>query len=82
MKNCRQFYIDGKWVDPTVVQDCTIINPTTEEPIGTISLGSAADVDRGVAAAKRAFEDYSGKTVSDRVRASAGDHRGLSGEDG
>ncbi|MGA9393037.1 MAG: aldehyde dehydrogenase family protein [Candidatus Sulfotelmatobacter sp.] len=67
MKNCRQFYIDGKWVDPTVVQDCTIINPATEEPIGTISLGSAADVDRGVAAARRAFEGYSGKTVSDRA---------------
>jgi aldehyde dehydrogenase (NAD+) len=67
MKNCRQFYIDGKWIDPVEVHDFTIINPANEVPIATISLGSAKDVDRAVAAAKRAFESYSQTTVEERL---------------
>src|SRR5271156_3559884 len=67
MKNCRQFYIDGKWVDPVIVHDFSVINPATEEPIATISLGASADVDRAVAAAKKAFESYSETTPQDRL---------------
>jgi aldehyde dehydrogenase (NAD+) len=67
MRNCRQFYIDGKWIDPVEVHDLIVINPATEEPIATISLGSAKDVDRAVAAAKRAFESYSETTVEERL---------------
>ena len=67
MKDCRQFYIDGKWVDPTRARDFTVINPANEEPIATISLGSAADVDRAVAAAKRAFESYSETSRDERL---------------
>ncbi len=67
MKNCRQFYIDGKWVDPARVNDFTVINPANEGPIATISLGSAEDVDRAVAAAKRSFESYSETSVNDRL---------------
>ncbi len=63
MKDCRQFYIDGKWVNPARAHDFEVINPATEEPIATISLGSAADVDKAVAAAKKAFESYSETTV-------------------
>jgi len=59
MKDCRKFYIDGKWVGPSGVRDFAVINPATEEPIATISLGGIADVDRAVAAAKHAFESYS-----------------------
>ena len=67
MKDCRQFYIDGKWVNPIHVHDFSVINPANEEPIATISLGSAADVDRAVAAAKRAFESYSETTLDSRL---------------
>jgi aldehyde dehydrogenase (NAD+) len=67
MKDCRQFYIDGKWVNPVQANDFSVINPATEEPIATISLGGAADVDRAVAAAKRAFDSYSETTVQDRL---------------
>jgi aldehyde dehydrogenase (NAD+) len=67
MKDCRQFYIDGKWVSSTETRDHEVINPASEEPIATISLGSAADVDRAVAAAKRAFESYSETTLKDRL---------------
>jgi len=67
MKDCRQFYIDGKWVEPSQARDFVVVNPATEEPIATISMGSAADVDKAVAAAKRAFESYSETTVKDRL---------------
>jgi aldehyde dehydrogenase (NAD+) len=67
MKQCRQFYIDGKWVNPNRDRDFNVINPATEEPIATISLGSAADVDSAVAAAKRAFASFSETTVDQRL---------------
>jgi aldehyde dehydrogenase (NAD+) len=67
MKDCRKFYIDGKWVDPAEVHDFAVINPANEEPIATISLGSAADVDRAVAAAKKAFESYAKTSLDERL---------------
>ncbi len=66
MQEWRQFYIDGKWVDPIAGRDFTVINPANEEPIATISLGSAGDVDRAVAAARRAFDSYSQTSIAER----------------
>jgi aldehyde dehydrogenase (NAD+) len=66
MKDARQFYIDGKWIAPAQPHDFPVINPATEEQIATISLGTAADVDKAVAAAKRAFETFSETTVEQR----------------
>ena len=68
MKDCRQFYIDGKWVSPTRTHDFEVVNPANEEPIATISLGASADVDKAVAAAKKAFESYSESTVDTRLK--------------
>jgi aldehyde dehydrogenase (NAD+) len=67
MKDCRQFYIDGKWIDPVKANVFEVINPANEEAIATISLGTAADVDKAVSAATRAFESYSESTVEERV---------------
>ena len=67
MKDCRQFYIDGKWVSPTKANDLPVINPATEEPIAVISLGTAADVDKAAAAAKRAFASYSETSREERL---------------
>ena len=67
MKDCRNFYIDGKWVSPAERHDFAVVNPANEETIATISLGSAADVDRAVAAAKKAFETYSETSVEERL---------------
>ena len=53
------FYIDGAWVAPEVPRDCTVIDPSTEEPCAIISLGSKADTEKAVAAAKRAFPGWS-----------------------
>ena len=62
-----QFYIDGQWVDPAEARTLDVINPATEEPMGRISLGAAADVDKAVAAAKRAFASFSQTTREERV---------------
>lgn len=67
MKDYLQFYIDGRWVDPAEPRPLDVINPSTEQPIARISLGSAADVDAAVAAARRAFESYSQTTREERL---------------
>jgi len=59
MLDKRKFYIDGQWVDPLAPGDRPVINPATEEAVAIVSMGTAADVDHAVAAAKRAFETYS-----------------------
>ncbi len=62
-----RFYIDGEWVDPLVPRSIEVVNPATEEPITRISLGSAADVDRAVTAARRAFASFSVTTRQERL---------------
>jgi aldehyde dehydrogenase (NAD+) len=63
----RQFYIDGTWVDPIETKEFQVINPATEAVAGVISMGGAKDVDRAVAAARRAFDSYSRTTPADRI---------------
>jgi aldehyde dehydrogenase (NAD+) len=62
-----QFYIDGKWVDPITPNPLDVINPATEEVCGRISIGSAADVDLAVAAAKRAETSFAMTTREQRL---------------
>jgi len=62
----RKFYIDGRWLDPLEPREFTVINPATETPAGVISMGSAKDVDRAVAAARRAFESFAQTSREDR----------------
>ncbi|MTH98856.1 aldehyde dehydrogenase family protein [Roseibium sp. RKSG952] len=63
----REFYIDGRWVDPSVPDACDVINPATEQPVAVISLGSAADVDKAVTAARRAFKTFGETPVDERA---------------
>lgn len=67
MREQLNFYIDGKWVAPTTPRSHDVINPATEEPCGRISLGTAADVDKAVKAARRAFESWSQTSVQERA---------------
>ncbi len=66
MREQLNFYIDGKWVAPAKARSHDVINPANEEPCGRISLGGAPDVDKAVAAARRAFETYSQTTIDER----------------
>jgi aldehyde dehydrogenase (NAD+) len=67
MRDCRQFYLDGAWARPTTPHDFPVINPATEEAIGTISLGTRADVDKAVAAARAAFARYAESSREERL---------------
>lgn len=67
MRNKLQFYIDGQWVDPVEPRTLDVENPATEEICGNISLGSAADVDKAVVAASRAFASFGRTSREERV---------------
>ena len=68
MKTYEQFYINGEWVDPAEgLNTCDVLNPANEEVIGKIAMGSAADVDKAVIAAKDAFDTYSQTSVEERL---------------
>ena len=63
------FFIDGKWVAPVEPKELEVINPADEQPFAVISLGSAADVDKAVAAARRAFDGWSRTSREERLAA-------------
>ena len=67
MRDYTKFYINGKWVDPVTPKTLDVINPATEAVAGRISMGSAADVDAAVRAARAAFASYSQTTVAERI---------------
>ena len=67
MSNHLKFYIDGQWVDPLKPATIEVVNPATEQTFTRISAGSAADVDRAVTAARRAFGEYSETSVAQRL---------------
>ncbi|MFC3074245.1 aldehyde dehydrogenase family protein [Shinella pollutisoli] len=67
MSNHENFYINGAWVSPVTPRTLDVINPATEEAFTRISVGSAADVDKAVAAAKAAFETFSRTAAAERL---------------
>ena len=67
MREYLKFYIDGQWVDPATPKTADVINPATEAVSGAISLGSPADVDKAVAAARRAFATWGVTSVQERL---------------
>jgi aldehyde dehydrogenase (NAD+) len=68
MSNHLKFYIDGEWVSPVVPATLDVIDPSTEEAYTAISVGSKADVDKAVAAAKAAFTTFSLTTKAERLK--------------
>lgn len=62
-----KFYINGAWVDPSTPATLDVINPATEEACATISMGTEADVNAAVAAAKAAFPAWSRTTKEERL---------------
>ena len=67
MREYVKFYIDGQWVDPVEMKTLDVINPANEAVCGKIALGSAKDVDKAVAAAKKAFKTWSQTTREERL---------------
>ena len=67
MSHHKQFYINGKWVEPKGDNTLDVINPATGEAVATIALGNKEDVDLAVAAARSAFESYSSTSREERI---------------
>jgi aldehyde dehydrogenase (NAD+) len=65
--NYLKFYIDGAWVEQHETRTLEVIDPSTEAPFTTIAIGSAADVDRAVTAARAAFDSFSRTSIMERV---------------
>ena len=66
-----QLYIDGSWTSSDGDSVLTVLNPATEQVIGTVPEGTVSDVQRAVAAARRAFDEGRWPALSPRERASA-----------
>ena len=62
----RDFYINGGWVPPLTANDCNVVDPSNEEVCAIISLGSAADTNAAVAAAKAAFPGWAATPPAER----------------
>jgi len=67
MSNLKNFYINGQWVAPSASNDFEVINPSNEEVCATISLGSEADTNAAVTAARAAFEDWAFTPKADKL---------------
>jgi len=65
----RQFYIDGQWCEPLAGSGAVIpvIDPATERAFAHVAAAGQLDVDRAVAAARRAFETFALVPVPDRI---------------
>ena len=67
MDSYLKHYINGQWVDSIGGKRHEVISPSTEEACTEITLGTSADVDAAVAAARKAFETFSQTTREERV---------------
>ncbi len=66
MHDYKNFYINGEWVAPKGNGTIAVIDPTTEQPCGSVPSGDAADVDAAVAAAKAAFPSWAATPAAQR----------------
>ena len=66
--NRLQHYIAGRWV-PSAVEagPFAVINPATEQQVAELSMGTSADVDKAVQAARAAFPAYAAMPVAERL---------------
>ena len=65
--NLSKFYINGEWVAPLGGTVMGVENPATEEIVAQVALGSVADADRAIAAARAAFDGFTAWTAADRI---------------
>jgi aldehyde dehydrogenase (NAD+) len=68
MGSLQQFYINGEWVNPADgASSHTVINPATENPLGELAMGGAADIDAAISAAAAAFPAFSAEPLETRL---------------
>src|SRR5215210_1348978 len=62
-----RLYIGGEWVEPAGDSAIEVVDPTTEEVIGSIPEGTPEDADRAVAAAREAFPGWAATSREERA---------------
>jgi betaine-aldehyde dehydrogenase len=69
VRSFDKIYIDGQWVASTGTGTIEVVSPHTEQVIATVPDGTPGDMDRAVAAARRAFDsgDWSRTSPSERI---------------
>jgi acyl-CoA reductase-like NAD-dependent aldehyde dehydrogenase len=65
----ERLYIGGQWVESVSQSTIEVVNPATEEPLGSVPEGTPEDVERAVAAAREAFEAWAATGVEERAEA-------------
>lgn len=58
-----QLYINGEWVSPDLGGRLDVIDPATEQPLGSVAAGTEEDIDHAVRAARRALDNGWGRTT-------------------
>ena len=67
MHDREEIYINGKWIKAKGTEKINVINPSTEEIIGTIPVGNLEDIDYAIKSAKEAFTNWSKSEIGDRI---------------
>ena len=67
MNNRSEIYVDGNWVASSGTENIDVINPSTEEIIGSTPAGTKEDVDLAVKAAKEAFQGWSETSLEESL---------------
>ena len=66
--NITKFYINGTFVNPDGSEKINIVNPATEDVVGSVLSGSTNDVNNAIASANKAFPDASALTISQKKK--------------
>jgi aldehyde dehydrogenase (NAD+) len=69
MRTYEKLFIGGEWVDPAGGDTIDVISPHSEELVGRVPEGTEADIDRAVAAGRKAFDDGDWPRMSPTERA-------------
>ncbi len=67
MKTVNKIYSNGEFVNPHGTEIYELINPSTNQKIGEVTLADVTDTRNAIAAAKAAFRTFSKSTVSERI---------------
>lgn len=68
MRDHSKIYVDGAWIPSDGTGTIEVINAATEEVMGSIPEGTPSDVDKAVAAARKAFDSWSATPVDERQK--------------
>ena len=67
MNNRSEIYVDGNWISSSGSESIDVINPSTEEVIGSTPAGTKEDVDLAIKAAKEAFPEWAAMPLEERL---------------